>query len=222
MSSTSKQIWEAQKLAEQVEKGEYPVAQSSGVSGASAEQLTTQGQDINVPEDATVGGMRAESSRVVEDIKVTEPIGDRESGPVVGEGQEHKLQEFFGEPTTAGEDKTSIDETDLTPAEKQTRLTDDQGGAEDQGPTVDQDELPSAKQTKVTQENAGDAETGGDADTGDAGTGDAGETTTGDAGTTEETTVIADGNATGDAGAEAAEAADAEATEVTESSGGDT
>src|SRR5688572_29672058 len=152
MSSTSKQISEAQKLAEQIEKGEHPVSQSSATSGASAEQLTTQKQNIDVPEDATAEGMRAESSRVVEDVKVTEPVTDREIGTVVGKDQEHALKEFFGDPTIAAEEKTAVD-TDLTPAEKQTRLTEDQEDAEGKisqikaGHAVDDDNVPSAKQT---------------------------------------------------------------------------
>jgi hypothetical protein len=160
MSSTSKQIWEAKKLSEKIKKGEHPFPQSSAISGASAEQLTTQQQKIDVPDDAVVEGMRKETAPVIEEPKVTDVIKDREHGQVVGKKQKHKLKEYFDDPTTAAEEKTALDDRDLTPAEKQTKLTEDQEETEgvysqiksDHPVKEEEDKYPSAKQTKISEE----------------------------------------------------------------------
>lgn len=160
MSSTSQQILEAQRLAESIEKGETKQETPASASGASAEQLTTVTQKAgkDIPEDATTeGGMKPESAKVVDRKESAQPVVAREIAQVVGQGQEHKLKEFFTDPTVAAEEKTSVEKTNQTPAEKQTQLSDSQIDNEDHHSKVKagsldaQDETPAAKQTKVEE-----------------------------------------------------------------------
>src|SRR6478609_7184532 len=159
MSSTSQEILEAQKLAEEIKKGNHPAPQSVQSGNPAAEQLTKDvPKGFDIPEDATVGGMKAESAKVVDEKESAKPVEAREIAKVVGESGEHSLKEHFVDPTIAAEEKTAVAVDNMTPAEKQTQLTDTQEDAEQlhskvkAGTAVDDDDLPAAKQTKLTDE----------------------------------------------------------------------
>lgn len=151
MSSTSAQIDEAKRIDEAVEKGEYVPPMSSG--GATAAQLsaaTPQQPDVEIPEDATMGGLNRENMKPVDKRETIVPVGNREIAPVVGEGQEHSVKDQFKDPRKRSEEQTSV-ESQLTTAQKQTQIGSEQAENADKLAHMEtsDDSSTAAKQTKL-------------------------------------------------------------------------
>jgi hypothetical protein len=146
--------------------------------------------------------MKKESAPVVDDQKETAvPIVAREIAQVVGLDQEHTLGEYLGDPKTLGEEKTALKTEDLTPAEKQTRLSTTQKFGDsyvDSGEPASVDDIEDADDAGPVDgpadvdtgngDNGGDDDDSGDADATTPSTGTTTTTTTTDATTTTPTT----------------------------------
>jgi hypothetical protein len=174
MSSTSAEIDAAKRMAARVEAGEQVIPFSSGrnTGGAGADQLTAkvpQQPAREIPKGTTTAGLNRENMAVV-DSKDTVPIQRREIAEIVGLGQEHNLRKQFYDPTIRAEEQTALKDTEMTTAQKQTQLGEQQISDANRNAKALQvtalgDRTTAAKQTKVFgAEEGGDDVDGGNVD----------------------------------------------------------
>ena len=159
MSSTSKQVDDANKLAAAIEAGEFKAPESPKVD----EHGNTEDKSKGIDKNATIGGLNRENFKPVADGNViSAPISElRESSKPIGLEKQHKLADQFKPEDSRAEAQTAVKKSQMTTAEKNTQVSDKQNEAEKRiqkneigvvSGDKEADKTTAAKQTKVTED----------------------------------------------------------------------